>query len=515
MLQVALQRSLGGIREETSSETEHNLSSNDTGAAIRRRHASVVDKKTKRDHPDASSCNNEHLKSSDLVDNQTENSASNDTDEGVERGDTSGSLDAEVEGHNQDSVEVVTLHGPGKVEEQSNAHGSPDRSILHQLERNQRVRGTHLPEDEGRDAEHTDDERRDNVGLAPLGIEATGKSKRHKNKGEDSDEQNDTNDVKEPEQLNGEVLVAEGLEGGSVVVEVALLLGATRDVPEADDKRKGAHRVDDAPHANTPVPGGGLEDSLGDVTTGPGVNNEGSGRDVAEEETGAGRGDVGDDDLDQQDDHGVANLVDDTSSAEGLDVGGDGLDHGANHIEEDGQADELDTAEDVSNLGRGRLRGGSNHGAQDIDGGKQRVLLEVGGSGWLVGVAQGAVETVDVGDKEDTEEDEDTINKGNGLAQTLDTDDTRRLHIPDSIRRSSRCGFGGHVDGLRLLSQLRPHSVRHDGDLKALVVLAKLEAAREEGRGQPALKLPSHEMTKKLATECPSFPHEDKLTPKR
>ncbi|KAI9152228.1 hypothetical protein HJFPF1_09455 [Paramyrothecium foliicola] len=466
VLQVGLERSLGRVGEETTGNTKDDLSGNDTGATIGAGHTTVVDQKAESNHGDEGTGNDEDFEAAHLVHNQAEEGAGNDTDEGVEGGDASGALDAKVEGDNEDGVEVIGLHVPGKVEEESNAHGRPDGAVLHEPEGNERVRSAHLPENKGRNAEHTDDQRRNDVGLVPLGLEATGESKGHKNEGEDGNEKNDADDVETPEQLNGVVAVAERLEGGAVVLEVTLLLGTAANDPEAEDERQSADGVDDAPHADAPFPGGGGEDGGGNVTADPGVDDEGGGGDVAEEETGAGGGDVGNDDLDEQDDHGVADLVDDAAGAEGLDVCGDGLDDGAEDVEEDGEDDELDAAKDVGNLGRGGLGGGGDDGAQDADGGQQRVVVEGAGGGGLVGVAQGAVEAVDVGDEEDAEEDEDAVERRDGLGQALDAEDAGRLGlVAGGLRgRGHAGGVGGRlVDVLRLLARRVLHRVGHCG----------------------------------------------------
>lgn len=49
------------------------------------------------------------------------------------------------------------------------------------------------------------------------------------------------------------------------------------------------------------------------------------------------------------------NLVDHSSSAEGLHVVGTGLNDGSNHVEKNGDYNQLDSTEDIGNLGRSRL----------------------------------------------------------------------------------------------------------------------------------------------------------------
>jgi hypothetical protein len=83
--------------------------------------------------------------------------------------------------------------------------------------------------------------------------------------------------------------------------------------------------------------------------------DEGQGGDVREEDTGAERRRISDDDFNQEQDGGVSNLVYHSASNECVDIGARGLDNSAEDVEKDGYKDELYTAEDICNLGSGWL----------------------------------------------------------------------------------------------------------------------------------------------------------------
>ena len=443
VLEVGLERGLSRIREHTTSDTQDDLGANDTRLVGAAGVTSVADEQTESDEEETGTSNNEHLETADLVDDKTQDGTGDDTGKRVERGDSGSSRDAKVESNSEDGKQVVTLQGPGKVEHASHTKRSPDGAILHLLERNKRMRSSELPEDKGRDADETDDEGSNDMGLSPLGLEASGSGQRNKDQSKDGDDQDDADDIEKPEELNGKVLEAELLEGRAVVDEETLLLGAMGDDHEADDERSGADGVDDAPHANSPSPGRGAQDSFSDVAADPGVDDEGQGGDVTEEETGSSGGDIGDDDLDEEKNHGVANLVNDGAGRKRSQVLGDGFDDRSEGVEEYGHADELNTTKDISNLSSRRLSSSSNNGSQCVDGRQKRVGVEgIRGEG-LVGVADGTVETVGVGDKEDAKEDEDAVGKGDDLGNGLDADDSWGGQVADGV--GGRLGLVGDL----------------------------------------------------------------------
>ena len=458
VLEADLQTRLSGIREQAASHTENNLGTNDAGAGIARDGTSVADQQAEANQVQGRADDDEGLEAAHLVDNKAEKGSDNDAHERVQRGDPGSGVDTKVKGDDQDGVEVVGLHAVGEVEQEGDAHGRPDAAVLHQDKGHQGMGSPELPDDEYGYAKETNNQRCDDMGRLPLTVEAAGESQRHQDQGEDGNEQDDADDVEQPEELARQALEAEHLEGGAVVVQAALAASAARDEPQAEDERQGADGIDDAPHADAPVPGGGAQDSLGDVAADPGVDDEGQGGQVAEEEAGARGGDVGDDDLDQQDDHGVADLVDDAAAGVGGHIGGDGLDDGAQHVEEDGQAHQLDAAEDVGDLGRRGLGRRGDDGTHDVDGRGQRVAGEGRRGIGLVGVAQGAVQPVGVGHQEHAREDEDAVAQRHGRRERLHARHAGRLgHVPGVLGRGhgrrvhlSLGGHGSGREGLRL-----------------------------------------------------------------
>lgn len=433
MPDIGLEGSLGRVGKHTTSDTEDDLSTNDTGLGRTAGVTTVADKQTKGDKEEAGTKDDEDLEAADLVDDETEDGTGDDTGEGVEGGDASGGGDAKVESDTQDGKQVVTLHGPGKVEHASHTKGSPDGTILHDGKGDKRMRGTELPEDEGRDGEEADDEGSNNVSLMPLAGGTSGNGERNEDEGKDGDDENDANDVEEPKELDDEVGEAELLEGRGVAVKVAHSARTTADDGEADDEREGTDGVDDAPHANSPSPSSGTHDGLGDITTDPCVDDEWKSGDITEKETSTSRGDISNDDLDEENDHCVANLVDDGTGRELVDILSNSLDNGSKGVEKDGCADQFDTTKDISNLGGCGLSSSTNDGTEDIDCGLKSVNTEVRGSVGLVGVASSTVETVGVGDEEDAKEDEDAISSCDDLGDGLDTNYTGGHDITNGI----------------------------------------------------------------------------------
>ncbi|VUC21009.1 unnamed protein product [Clonostachys rosea] len=432
VLELDLEGGLGGVREHATSDTEDDFGGDDTDLGVAALGvATEVDEETEGDHEETGTGKNDVFEAADLEDDQTHDGADNDTAEGVETADAGGHVDVKVEGNNEHVVEVVSLHVPDEVEHESNAEGGPNTAVAHEAEGNEGVRGPELPEDENGEAAETNDKGSDDAGRLPA--VGGGEGEGDQDEVEYGDDENDAGDVEQPEQLDEEVAHAQALEGGLVVGEETLLLGAAGDEQEGDDEGKAAHGVDDAPHGITPVDGGAGQDGGGNVTTGPGVDDEGQGRDVGEEETSTGRGDIGDQDLDQEGDHGVSDLVDGRAGREGGYIGRGGEDDGADNVEDDAGEDELNTAEDIGDLSGSGLGGSTNDGADDIDGRDQSLGAEFTGGVVLVGVAEGAVETVAVGDEEDAEEDDDAVGQGQDGGHGLDAADTGRLEALEAL----------------------------------------------------------------------------------
>lgn len=467
MGQVGLERGLGGVREHTTGNTEHDLGTDDTGAAGSVGVTAEPDEETKGNHEKTGTEDDEDLEAPDIVDDESKDETGDDTEEGVEGGNASGGLDAEVEGDNAHGVQVVTLKIPGEVEEAGDAERTPNGAVLHQAEGHKRVGAPELPENEGGDGADTDDEGSNDLSALPLGLgdETTSKSERDEDEGKHGDDEDDTDHVQTPEQVNEELAETKlGVEG-LVVVEKASLLGAVANDGEADNKRQRAGGVNDGPHADAPSPSGSFEDGLGDVTAHPRVDNERESGNVGEEETGTSRGDIGNDDFHEEDDHGVADLVDDGATGKGFNVLGRRLDDGADDVEDDRSADELDTAKHVGNLGRGGLGSSSDDGSDDIDGGVEGVLLKVGGSGGLVGVTQRAIETVRVGDEEHAEEDENAIPPGHDGVDGFHAQHTGGLGVLGGLVLAAQDGDGRLLIGVdgAILTGLGREGRRHLG----------------------------------------------------
>lgn len=432
MLEVDLQRRLSSIREHTAGHTKNDLSSNDTNSGVLVGATAVMNEETKSDHEERHTNENKDLEPADFVDDETEQSADNDTDKRVERSDSSGRQDGKVKRHLQHGKQIITLQGPRKVEKDGNSNGGPDRPVLHQLKGDKRVRTPQFPVDENRNAANTDHERRNNVSLLPGALEATGDGQGSEDEAKDGNNENNANDVQQPEEFLEKRLPPELLERRLVVIEAALLLGATGHKRQTDDQRHGAHRVDDAPHADSPVPfirAG--HDVVDNVAADPGVDDEGQGRDVAEEETGAGGRNVGNDDLDQQQNHGVSNLVNHTAASKRLDVLGRCFDDAADDVKQNGHANQLDSSKDIGNLGGCRLCSSGNDGSHDIDGGQKRVLAEFVGRIGLVRVAKRSVQAVRICNKQHRQENKDSVGRRDGGRDGFHPDYTGRANVFD------------------------------------------------------------------------------------
>ncbi|KAI6762629.1 hypothetical protein HG530_008609 [Fusarium avenaceum] len=273
---IGLEGSLRGVREHTARDTEEDLGADDTGLVGTAGVAAVADEQTKGDEEEACTGDDENLEATDLVDDEAEDRAGDDTGEGVEGLHSGGSLDAKVEGHLEDGVEIIALHGPGEVEHTRDTHGGPDGAVLHVVEGNQGVRSSEFPDDEHGDTD------------------------------------------------------------------------------EADDKRS--------------------------------------------DDLGSNRGDIADDDLNEKQDHGVADLVDDRTSGVGIEVLRRSLNNRTDGVEEYRNADKFDTTKDISDLARRWLSSSCNNRTEGIDRRLQRMLLELVQRRGLISIANSAVKTVGISD---------------------------------------------------------------------------------------------------------------------
>lgn len=183
-----------------------------------------------------------------------------------------------------------------------------------------------LPDDEGGDAADADHDGGDDVRTSPLVCKASSGREGREDEGEDGDHEDDSDNVELPEECDGHALGTVHLVGSFVVDESAGLLCSAVGNEERREDRDGTDGVDDAPHANTPSPGGCCEHSRRHITTHPCVDDERCCGNEGEEETRTKRGTIGDDYLDQQDDGGVANLVKNGSSTEAFNSASRGLD---------------------------------------------------------------------------------------------------------------------------------------------------------------------------------------------
>jgi hypothetical protein len=183
---------------------------------------------------------------------------------------------------------------------------------------------------------------------------------------------------------------------------MALLLCTMTNDEETDNERKGADGVNYAPHANSPSPGCSAKHSSCDIATDPGVDDEGQSRDVTEEQTGSDRGDISNNDFDQQQNHGITNLVNNSTSRVGIEILRGSLNDSTDGVEKHRDADKFDTAKNIGDFTSGRLSSSSDDGAEGVDGGLQGVLLEFIQGRRLIGVANCAVKTVGIGDEENT-----------------------------------------------------------------------------------------------------------------
>lgn len=85
MLQANLNRCLSGIWEETASNTQNDLSANDTGSARARNSSTVMDEQSESNHEQTSSHDDEDFKTADFVNHYAEEGSDDDADKRVQR----------------------------------------------------------------------------------------------------------------------------------------------------------------------------------------------------------------------------------------------------------------------------------------------------------------------------------------------------------------------------------------------------------------------------------------------
>ena len=78
MLQPHLQTCLSWIRKHATSNTEQDLSANDTGLPVAGRTASIVNQQAESDHEKAGACDDEVFQSANQEDDEAEEEAGDD-----------------------------------------------------------------------------------------------------------------------------------------------------------------------------------------------------------------------------------------------------------------------------------------------------------------------------------------------------------------------------------------------------------------------------------------------------
>jgi hypothetical protein len=108
------------------------------------------------------------------------------------------------------------------------------------MERNQGVLALSLPQDPNGEDTSSNDNRGDDVSLAPLGLLTTSKGEWNEEKGDGSDEKDSTDDIELPEEMRGKVLEAELLEGSSVACKgTSSGCFSASDDEDGDDAERG------------------------------------------------------------------------------------------------------------------------------------------------------------------------------------------------------------------------------------------------------------------------------------
>lgn len=213
VLGSGLNASLRGVWEQTTRDTEEDLRADDARVVCATGAAAEVDEQAEGDGEEGGADDDEGLEVADEADDDAGDDAGDDGDEAVERADARGRLDGLVEGDDEDRVQVVALHVPGGVEHDGYEEGAPHAAVFEEVEGDHGVFAVLLPEDEDGDGEDAEDEGRDDLGRLPGLLDAAGESEGHEDEREDGDDEDDADDVELPEELDGELFPAEGLEG--------------------------------------------------------------------------------------------------------------------------------------------------------------------------------------------------------------------------------------------------------------------------------------------------------------
>lgn len=196
MLGGGLDTGLCGVGEQTTCDTEEDLCANNTGVVCATGAATVVDEQTEGDGEEGGAGNDERLEVVDEADDDTGDQPRDDGDEAVQRCDARSRLNGLAKRHNEDGVQVVTLHVPSRVEHDSDEQGAPNTAVLKEAEGDHGVLAVLLPEDEDGNSEDADDEGRDDVRGLPGLLDAAGEGEGNENEGKDGDDEDDAYDVK-------------------------------------------------------------------------------------------------------------------------------------------------------------------------------------------------------------------------------------------------------------------------------------------------------------------------------
>lgn len=180
------------------------------------------------------------------------------------------------------------------------------------------------------------------MSLLPLVIDTSRESQGGQNEAKDCDDENDTNDIELPKQGDHKSAETKKLVGRLVSLYVCVLAGSALGPPEGQEQGKCHDREDDTPHSNSPLPSVWIfsifsDHPRRDITRNPCVDlsdgnivstspfafhlckvcmrthDEGCVWDKGKEESRSQCGQVGNDNLDHQNDQAVPDLIDDGS----------------------------------------------------------------------------------------------------------------------------------------------------------------------------------------------------------
>ncbi|KAI3475594.1 hypothetical protein L1887_62966 [Cichorium endivia] len=329
-----------------------------------------------------------------------------------------------------------------------------------------------LPDAEADDHDAAEDEHGDDpAGLPSVGLEL----------GEVEGEEEEEETAAEEEEAEGVDVDEESPDGaseGHALVRVSgdetlCLCPPLVDEEDDDDEGSGDGSADgEEARAPSPVDG---DDFLGDLGSGPEVEDVGKADEADGDASPLGGDVVGEDDLLHDLDAGVADGVENGAAGDVASCLSDGDDNEAEDPEDDGGDVGGSATEDVGEFCDGELADGDEDGLDDTDGGVGGVVAELHGGGGLPCVHSVVVEAGEVSDEGDAE-DADPEGPVGHAAASLCGDDADLLVIE---------GFLGLGEGGLLLDALdNACRVRHGGGATA----KQMEAGggrrlwREEGR---------------------------------